>query len=231
MALRTHEATEERRPALSLTPPPLTALSPCWMTWQSSVKRAFDIAIAAILLLALLPLFALIALLIKLDSRGPVLFRQMRSGKDGKPFVFLKFRGMVADAEQRRAELEALNEKDGPIFKMRRDPRVTRVGRVLRRTSLDELPQLWNVLRGDMSLVGPRPPLPEEVARYAPWQRGRLAVRPGLTGLWQVSGRSLLGFEQMVALDLEYIARWSLALDLGIMLRTIAAVLCMRGAY
>src|SRR5579875_1859271 len=152
MALRTHEATEERRPALSLTPPPLTALSPCWMTWQSSVKRAFDIAIAAILLLALLPLFALIALLIKLDSRGPVLFRQMRSGKDGKPFVFLKFRGMVADAE-----LEALNEKDGPIFKMRRDPRVTRVGRVLRRTSLDELPQLWNVLRGDMSLVGPRP--------------------------------------------------------------------------
>lgn len=232
MALRTSDTIDNRCQAQRLTAPlPGATLSPRWASWQSGAKRAIDIAVAATLLLVLLPLFALIALLIKLDSRGPVLFRQVRSGKDGKPFVFLKFRSMVADAEQRRAELEALNNADGPIFKMRRDPRATRVGRVLRRTSLDELPQLWNVLRGDMSLVGPRPPLPDEVARYAPWQHGRLAVRPGLTGLWQVSGRSLLGFEQMVMLDLEYIARWSLALDLRIVLRTIGAVLSMRGAY
>jgi exopolysaccharide biosynthesis polyprenyl glycosylphosphotransferase len=232
MALRTSETIDDRYQAQMLVAtPPAATLSPRWAGWQGGAKRAFDIVVAAALLLVLLPLFALIALLIKLDSHGPVLFRQVRTGKDGKPFVFLKFRGMVADAEQRRAELEALNEADGPIFKIRRDPRVTRVGRVLRRTSLDELPQLWNVLRGDMSLVGPRPPLPDEVARYAPWQRGRLAVRPGLTGLWQVSGRSLLGFEQMVMLDLEYIACWSLALDLRIVLRTIGAVLSMRGAY
>ena len=194
-------------------------------------KRALDITVAAALLVLAAPLMLLIALAIKLDSPGPVIFRQRRVGKDGRPFTFYKFRGMVADAEARLHEVAHLNEVDGPIFKSRRDPRVTRVGRVLRRTSLDELPQLWNVLRGDMSLVGPRPPLPTEVTRYEPWQRDRLLVPGGITGLWQVSGRNLLGFEDMVRLDLEYITRWSLWLDLRILLRTILVVLTARGAY
>ena len=194
-------------------------------------KRALDITVAAVLLVLAAPLMLLIALAIKLDSPGPVIFRQRRVGKDGRLFTFYKFRGMVADAEARLHEVAHLNEVDGPIFKSRRDPRVTRVGRVLRRTSLDELPQLWNVLRGDMSLVGPRPPLPTEVTRYEPWQRDRLLVPGGITGLWQVSGRNLLGFEDMVRLDLEYITRWSLWLDLRILLRTILVVLTARGAY
>jgi len=194
-------------------------------------KRALDITVAAALLVLAAPLMLLIALAIKLDSPGPVIFRQRRVGKDGRLFTFYKFRGMVADAEARLHEVAHLNEVDGPIFKSRRDPRVTRVGRVLRRTSLDELPQLWNVLRGDMSLVGPRPPLPTEVTRYEPWQRDRLLVPGGITGLWQVSGRNLLGFEDMVRLDLEYITRWSLWLDLRILLRTILVVLTARGAY
>jgi exopolysaccharide biosynthesis polyprenyl glycosylphosphotransferase len=241
MALRAGDLQTDERPiavpatACALEPfapalyPPV--LSAAWSGWQRPVKRLIDILAAALLLLLLAPVFALIAIAIKLDSRGPVLFRQTRSGKDGVPFAFLKFRGMVADAEARRAALEALNEAQGPIFKMKRDPRVTRVGRVLRRTSLDELPQLWNVLRGEMSLVGPRPPLPSEVAKYEPWHRGRLAVKPGLTGLWQVSGRNLLSFDAMVRLDCAYIARWSLWLDLRILLQTVLAVSFMRGAY
>lgn len=202
-----------------------------WLGWQRRAKRCLDIAIAGLLLLLLAPVFGLIALLITLDSRGPVLFRQERCGEGGRTFTYFKFRGMVASAEAQRAKLEALNEAQGPIFKIRKDPRITRAGRILRRTSLDELPQLWNVLCGDMSLVGPRPPLPSEVERYEPWQLGRLSVPPGMTGLWQVSGRSLLGFDAMVRLDIAYIARWSLALDLRILLRTVRAVVRMHGAY
>jgi exopolysaccharide biosynthesis polyprenyl glycosylphosphotransferase len=214
--------------AAALYPP---VMAHAWTSWQGPVKRLLDFMGALLLLLLLAPVFGVIALLIVIDSRGPVLFRQERLGKDGGGFQFLKFRGMVADAEARRAALEALNEAQGPIFKMKHDPRVTRVGRVLRRTSLDELPQLWNVLRGEMSLIGPRPPLPSEVERYEPWHHGRLAVKPGLTGLWQVSGRSLLSFDQMVRLDCAYIARWSLALDARIALQTLLTLFFMRGAY
>jgi exopolysaccharide biosynthesis polyprenyl glycosylphosphotransferase len=211
--------------------PRLVVPSPAWASWQRVAKRALDITVAAALLVLAAPLMLLIALAIKLDSPGPVIFRQRRVGKDGRLFTFYKFRGMVADAEARLHEVAHLNEVNGPIFKSRRDPRVTRVGRVLRRTSLDELPQLWNVLRGDMSLVGPRPPLPTEVAQYEPWQRDRLLAPGGITGLWQVSGRNLLGFEDMVRLDLEYITRWSLWLDLVILARTVLVVFTARGAY
>lgn len=193
--------------------------------------RALDAVLSASLLLILLPLFAAIALAIRLDSRGPVLFRQTRVGRDGVGFSLLKFRSMAVDAEARRVTLETQNERTGPVFKMRRDPRVTRVGRWLRRWSLDELPQLINVLRADMSLVGPRPALPSEVARYTDRQRGRLAVPPGLTGLWQVSGRASLSFERAVELDLFYVERRSLAFNLSILVRTIPAVLSGRGAY
>jgi exopolysaccharide biosynthesis polyprenyl glycosylphosphotransferase len=206
-------------------------VSPAWSSWQAFGKRAFDFVVALALLLLLAPVLVAIAIAIKLDSRGPIIFRQTRCGKDGRPFTFLKFRGMVADAEERKAELEALNEADGPLFKIRNDPRVTRVGQFLRRTSLDELPQLWNIVRGDMSLVGPRPAIPSEVARYGPWHRNRLLVIGGLTGMWQVSGRSELSFDEMVQLDLDYIAQWSLWLDLRILLRTIGTVVSTRGAY
>ncbi len=199
--------------------------------WKYVVKRAMDILVAGVALLLLSPLMALIALAIKLDSPGPVLFAQTRVGKDGRPFTMLKFRSMVADAESRLAELEDRNEAVGPLFKIRDDPRRTRVGRFLRRTSLDELPQLINVLRGDMSLVGPRPPLPREVEQYQPWHRRRLSVRPGMTGLPQVSGRSNLTFDEMALLDLYYIQNWSPTLDLMILLRTIPHVLLGEGAY
>jgi exopolysaccharide biosynthesis polyprenyl glycosylphosphotransferase len=205
--------------------------SPAWIGWQARAKRAFDIVAATLLLILLSPLLALLALIIRLDSKGPVIFRQTRCGKDGKLFIFYKFRGMVADAEARQAEFDHLNEAQGPIFKMKHDPRVTRVGRVLRRTSLDELPQLWNVLRGEMSLVGPRPPLPKEVERYEAWHQARLRAVPGITGLWQVSGRSHLGFDEMTRLDIEYLNVWSLALDLRILVRTVVAVVFAHGAY
>ncbi|MDQ2687283.1 MAG: sugar transferase [Armatimonadota bacterium] len=193
--------------------------------------RALDVALSAVLLLTLLPLFAVITLAVCLDSRGPVLFRQTRVGQGGRRFCLLKFRSMVTDAEARRETLELYNERTGPVFKMRRDPRVTRIGRWLRRWSLDELPQLLNVLRGDMSLVGPRPALPSEVDRYSDLQRARLTVPPGLTGLWQVSGRASLSFERAVELDLLYVQRRSLSLNLSILLRTLPAVLSGRGAY
>lgn len=197
----------------------------------SWVKRAMDLALVGIGVLVIAPLLAIIAAAIKLDSPGPVFYRQQRIGKDGRPFAMLKFRSMSVDAERRLAELRARNEASGPLFKMRQDPRVTRVGRVLRRWSLDELPQLVNVLRGEMSLVGPRPPLPSEVAEYEDWHLGRLRAVPGLTGLWQVSGRSEVPFHDMVRLDLHYIRNWSLGLDFEILLRTIPAVLTSRGAY
>ena len=205
--------------------------SAAWASWQRVAKRALDITVALTLLVLLAPLLAVIALAIRLESAGPVIFRQTRCGKGGRPFRYYKFRSMVADAEARRGELEALNEADGPIFKIKADPRITRVGRVLRRSSLDELPQLWNVLRGEMSLVGPRPPLPAETLRYAPWQVQRLRAPGGMTGLWQVSGRSELSFDDMVRLDIAYIERWSLWLDLRVLLRTLLAVLTMHGAY
>ena len=195
------------------------------------LKRALDIAGSAALLALLGPLMALIAIAVKLTSPGPVLFRQVRAGSNGRPFVMLKFRSMCVGAEALLAQLAAANEMSGPVFKMRNDPRLTPIGRFLRRTSFDELPQLWNVLKGDMSLVGPRPPVPAEVVRYEPWQRRRLSMKPGLTCLWQVSGRSeIADFDQWMKLDLEYIDNWSLTLDLHILLRTFPAVMGGRGA-
>lgn len=195
------------------------------------VKRAVDVGLALLLGVVCLPLAALLALLIKLTSHGPVLFRQVRCGLSGRPFTFYKLRTMTEDAEERLAEVAHLNEHDGPVFKSSHDPRVTAFGRFLRRFSLDEIPQLWNVLKGEMSLVGPRPPLPDEVARYEKWQRRRLSMKPGLTGLWQVSGRSdLPSFDQWMELDLAYIDNWSLTLDAKILLRTIPTVLSGKGA-
>lgn len=193
-------------------------------------KRVIDLAGASALLLLTAPLLALSALAIRLDSRGPVLFRQKRVGLNGRCFDVLKLRSMFVDAEQRRAELLALNEMDGPVFKIKKDPRITRVGRWLRKLSLDELPQLWNVIRGEMSLVGPRPPLPDEVRQYDVGHRRRLSMRPGITCLWQVQGRNKIGFEDWVKLDLAYIDRWSLLLDFEILLRTVPAVLEGDGA-
>jgi exopolysaccharide biosynthesis polyprenyl glycosylphosphotransferase len=194
-------------------------------------KAVFDttVALAGIALLA--PLMLVVAVLIRGDSAGPVLFRQQRVGREGRPFTILKFRTMYLDAESRLPELAQGNQHDGVLFKLPDDPRVTRVGRHLRRLSLDELPQLVNVVRGHMSLVGPRPPLPREVARYPDDMRRRLAVKPGLTGLWQVSGRADLSWEESMRLDLRYVENWSLSLDLVILLRTVSAVLRTSGAY
>ncbi|PYR93204.1 MAG: hypothetical protein DMF84_09400 [Acidobacteria bacterium] len=173
----------------------------------------------------------LIALAVKLTSRGPVLFKQVRAGANGRPFVMHKFRSMCEGAESLQAELAGANEMSGPVFKIRNDPRLTPLGRFLRRSSFDELPQLWNVLRGEMSLVGPRPPVPSEVIRYEAWQRRRLSMKPGLTCLWQVSGRSeIADFDQWMKLDLQYIDSWSLTLDLQILARTVPAVVTGRGA-
>jgi exopolysaccharide biosynthesis polyprenyl glycosylphosphotransferase len=193
-------------------------------------KRVLDVVGSALALLVLSPLLATIALLVKLESPGPALFRQVRVGLMGRRFTLYKFRSMRNGAEDELHRLLSRNEADGPVFKMRDDPRVTRVGAFLRRTSLDEFPQLWNVLVGEMSLVGPRPPLPQEVQRYQRWQRRRLSVKPGLTCTWQVSGRSDMTFDRWMELDLEYIDRWSLRNDLRILMRTIPAVLLGRGA-
>ena len=193
------------------------------------LKRFIDLVLAALALLVLAPVFLVIGLVILLRDRGPVFFRQTRVGLHGRLFEMVKFRTMVPDAEARLAELETLNEVRGPAFKVTDDPRLTRTGPFLRRTSLDELPQLWNVLRGDMSLVGPRPPLPREVAGYDLWHRRRLSMRPGITGLWQVSARREENFDRWVAIDLDYIDRWSLWLDLRIMLGTIPAVISGSG--
>jgi exopolysaccharide biosynthesis polyprenyl glycosylphosphotransferase len=198
---------------------------------QAVAKRAFDVVVSALGLFLLAPVFLAIALVVKLTSPGPVLFRQERVGLQHRPFLLLKFRTMVMGAERLLPDLLARNEADGPLFKLRDDPRITRVGRWLRHYSLDELPQLWNVLRGEMSLVGPRPPLPSEVAAYEDWQLDRLEVRPGITGLWQVSGRSDLSFDEYVRLDLFYIENWSLAYDLFMIIKTIPMLLKARGAY
>lgn len=190
-----------------------------------AAKRLFDIAAALLALAALSPLMLLIAGAVKLDSRGPVFYVSERCGKDQRVFRMYKFRSMCADAEARQAELADRNEADGPAFKIKEDPRVTRVGRVIRRFSMDELPQLLNIVRGDMSLVGPRPPLPSEVAQYTEHQLGRLAVRPGLTCYWQCAGCSHASFDRWVELDLKYIRERGFWLDLKIILRTIPMVL------
>lgn len=211
---------------------PLIAVSdPRIRGWNLLVKRALDVAISVVALTLLSPLLALIAVAIKLDSPGPVLFRQTRIGRNGVPFTLYKYRSMRKGAEEQLRQLLHMNEVAGPIFKIRDDPRMTRVGKILRRTSLDELPQLINVLKGEMSLVGPRPPLPHEVERYEDWHRRRLEVSPGMTGLWQVSGRSEIPFDEMVMLDIYYIENWSLGLDLSILLRTIPAVFSGGGAF
>nr|PZN00048.1 MAG: exopolysaccharide biosynthesis polyprenyl glycosylphosphotransferase [Thermocrispum agreste] len=211
--------------------PLLRVSQPAFTGFSRLVKSVVDRVGSLVLLLLLSPLMLVTAVAVKLDSRGPVLFRQRRIGKDGVPFTVLKFRTMVPDADRMRADLIEVNEGAGLLFKLRRDPRVTRVGRLLRRYSIDELPQLFNVLAGSMSLVGPRPPLPEETARYAPSVRRRLLVKPGMTGLWQVSGRSELSWEESVRLDLRYVEDWSLALDLMILWKTLRAVIGGEGAY
>nr|WP_202454033.1 exopolysaccharide biosynthesis polyprenyl glycosylphosphotransferase [Streptomyces sp. SID4913] len=198
---------------------------------QPALKAAVDRAGAVCGLVVLAPLLVLVAAAVRVTSKGPVFHRQIRQGQHNRPFTMWKFRTMVADAEQHKARLAAVNENDGPMFKMRVDPRVTRLGRLLRRSSLDELPQLINVLKGDMSLVGPRPPLPDEVSRYDERELRRLAVKPGLTGLWQVSGRSDLSWQETVSLDLWYVDNWSVATDMGLMARTLRAVTDGRGAY
>jgi exopolysaccharide biosynthesis polyprenyl glycosylphosphotransferase len=199
--------------------------------WNLAVKRAIDVIVSSAGLFLLAPVMACISLAIKLGSHGPVLFAQTRVGKGGRPFVALKFRSMREGADQEISQLADRNEATGPIFKIRQDPRVTAVGRFIRRLSLDELPQLYNILRGEMSLIGPRPPIPAEVNQYKEWHRERLAVSPGLTGLWQVSGRSDVTFDEMVLMDIYYIENWSLWLDFRIMFRTIPTVLFADGAY
>ncbi len=210
-------------PLISLVTTPSGAL-------ELGAKRALDVAISLAVVAVAWPAIGAVALGIKLSGRGAVLFRQRRCGLNGRQFTLYKFRTMVEGAHERMLEVAHLNEMDGPVFKSSRDPRVTPFGRFLRKFSLDELPQLWNVLRGDMSLVGPRPPIPEEVARYERWQRRRLAMKPGLTGLWQISGRNELDFERWMALDLQYIDTWSPWLDLKILLKTVPVVLSGRGA-
>ncbi len=195
------------------------------------VKRLLDVLVAGISLILLTPLLVITAFLIKLDSRGPVFYKCLRCGKKGKIFNFYKFRSMVRDADNHKEALRHRSEVKGPIFKMKNDPRVTRLGRWLRRYSLDELPQLINVLKGDMSLVGPRPPTPDEVDKYDIWQMRRLNVRPGITCLWQIRGRSDLSFYKWMRWDLWYIDNWSFGLDLRILLWTIPAVLKRKGAY
>jgi len=210
---------------------PVLGLRPAELTlWQRALKRAFDLIVASLLLLVLSPILFACAFAVRITSPGPVLFRQARVGRDGTVFSMHKFRSMVADAEARLAALQDQKDTDGPIFKLHHDPRVTRVGAMLRAWSLDELPQLLDVLRGDMSLVGPRPLPTYEVDLTDPWARNRLRVRPGLTGLWQVSGRHLLPFDDLVRYDLFYVENWSLSMDLFILLRTIPAVVLRSGA-
>jgi lipopolysaccharide/colanic/teichoic acid biosynthesis glycosyltransferase len=199
---------------------------------QQGLKRGLDIALSASALLVLSPVFAVIAAVIKLKSPGPVFYEWRVLGRGAEPFTGYKFRTMVVDADELKARFMDRNEMSGPVFKMRDDPRITPLGRWLRKYSVDELPQLWSVLKGDMSLVGPRPPAPEEFVRFQEWQRGKLAVTPGITCLWQVSGRNeIRDFDTWAALDLEYIRTWSLWLDIRILARTIPAVLSGRGAY
>ncbi len=211
-------------PTLALTRTPTSAIG-------LTMKRTFDLGVSTVALLLLSPVLVATAIAIKLDAPGPVFFRQRRVGQNGRTFNMLKFRSMYADAEKRLESLRAFNEMSGPVFKMTNDPRITKVGRFIRRTSIDELPQFWNVLRGEMSVVGPRPPVPAEVKQYKRWQRRRLSVKPGITCTWQVSGRNEINFDQWMELDLAYIDNWSLWHDVRIVAQTIPAVLKARGAH
>jgi exopolysaccharide biosynthesis polyprenyl glycosylphosphotransferase len=216
----------------SLNGIPLIGSGPATMSSTALlIKRIIDLALILLALPFLLVIFAVVGLVVTLDSKGPILYKHPRIGKNGQSFDMVKFRTMIVGADKMQDELREMNEVDGPIFKIREDPRRTRVGRILRRFSIDEIPQLINVVRGEMSIVGPRPGTPEEVAQYEPWQRERLTVRPGLTGLWQVSGRSNIPFAEMCLLDIFYIENWSLDLDIRIMLQTIPNVLLGHGAY
>ncbi len=210
-----------------LQPQGLAAASP----FQLRVKRAVDVAVSSVALILLSPVLVAAALAVKLTSRGPLFFKQPRVGTNGETFDFVKFRSMRTTAVYEKPQLLELNEKDGPIFKIRNDPRITRVGRVIRKLSIDELPQLVNVLSGKMSLVGPRPHLPEEVKAYDVQAYRRLTVKPGITCIWQVSGRADLDFETWIDLDLEYIDTWSLGLDAKLLAKTVPAVLSGKGAY
>ena len=200
------------------------------MSWQLLVKRLLDLIVSLVVLVFLFPLLVVVALLIKMTSSGPVFFRQKRVGYNGRLFTCLKFRTMVENAEQLKDSLAAKNEMGGPVFKIKNDPRATRVGNILRKMSIDELPQFINVLKGDMSLVGPRPPVPEEVTKYDLKDRRRLSMRPGITCLWQVKGRNAIPFEKWMELDREYIDQWSLWLDLKILVKTIPAIIRGSGA-
>jgi lipopolysaccharide/colanic/teichoic acid biosynthesis glycosyltransferase len=194
-------------------------------------KRLLDLVAGSVILVLLIPVIPAIAIMIKLDSPGSVFFKQNRVGRFGGVFTFYKFRSMYREAEGQRQEVETLNEQDGPVFKIRSDPRVTPVGHFLRRSSLDEIPQIFNVLKGDMSLVGPRPHLPNEVAQYEAWHRARLEVKPGITCLWQASGRSHVAFDEWMRLDIEYLKIRSWRTDITILARTVPAVMARRGAY
>jgi len=196
-----------------------------------ALKRFVDVTVSSLVLVLFMPILLLVALAIRLESPGKAIFKQIRVGRNGQLFEVYKFRSMYVGADKEIHELAEVNEADGPLFKIRNDPRITKLGRFIRKTSLDEFPQLWNVLKGEMSLVGPRPSLPNEVAQYEPWHCKRLEASPGLTGLWQVSGRSDIPFDDMMLLDIYYTEQWSLKLDIVILLRTIPAVLLQRGAY
>ena len=210
---------------------PARASGTSWRV-QQAAKRVFDVVFALLGLIVLSPLLLLVAALVRVTTPGPALYRYPVLGYRGRPFTGYKFRTMVEDAESLKAAYLQQNEMRGPVFKLREDPRVTPLGRWLRKYSIDELPQLWSVIRGDMSLVGPRPPGPDEFAQFEPWQRGKLAVMPGITCIWQVSGRSEISdFDTWARLDLDYIRRWNFALDLVLLLRTIPAVISARGAY
>ena len=212
----------------SLTPQAALFVAP---GWKLRVKRLVDLVGASVAIVLLSPVLLAAAAVVKLTSPGPVFFKQIRTGEGGREFHFYKFRSMHSDAESEREAILGLDETDGPIFKIKDDPRMTPAGRFLRRTSIDELPQLWHVLLGDMSLVGPRPPIPTEVDEYSDWEVQRLLVKPGITCIWQVSGRSELDFRTWVEMDIQYIEQWSLWYDIKLLARTVPAVLSGRGAY
>ena len=211
--------------------PMLTFESAPDRVWELFLKRLFDLIFSGIALILLSPLFVIVGILIKTTSKGPVFFKQKRCGLNGRKFMFYKFRTMEKGAEEKLSELQKFNEMSGPVFKMEGDPRITKLGGFLRRFSIDEFPQLWNVLKGDMSIVGPRPPIPGEVDKYDNWQRRRLSMRPGLTCLWQVGGRNRIkDFNDWAKLDMQYIDNWSLWLDIKLFLKTIPVVLIAKGA-
>jgi len=223
MIANTHLSFIDNTPLLTFSTVPA-------QEWKLLVKAMIDIIGAAFLLFGLAPLLITIAIAIKMTSRGSILYRQRRIGLHGREFMLFKFRSMYVDADEKQVELQHLNEMTGPVFKIQKDPRVTKIGRIIRKTSLDELPQLLNVVRGEMSLVGPRPPVPQEVDQYMRWQRRRLSMKPGITCIWQVNGRNKIGFEEWMKLDLQYIDNWSLGLDFKILFKTVPVVLFGYGA-